>query len=156
VKFPHPLHFTMTNGMSRQLLKVLRKRMAMRSRFWVSESNREIRSAIAAVNTKLGQPRITFVESPITEQTCFGTRNSLLWGTDDDNFPADERYAERRTMCPEVFSELKYRHYGKMSVRMCELAAVGHPNVEGAKAFAEAIKNKLRPVFDSRRWVASS
>lgn len=151
IKFPHPLQFTLTNGLSRQFLKVMRKKMAMRSRFWVAESNREMRLAIERINANFDEPRVIFVESPITEQTCFGTRNSLLWDKDDDNLPADERYVERKKICPEVFAELKNHHYGKMSVRMCELAAIGHPNVAGARAFAEAVKTSLRPFLESAR-----
>ncbi|MGI8639708.1 MAG: hypothetical protein ACR2MG_07115 [Pyrinomonadaceae bacterium] len=50
-------------------------------------------------------------------------------------------------MCPKVFAELKHYHYGKMAVRMCELAAIGHPNIEGAKAYAGAIKKSLKTIF---------
>lgn len=151
VKFPHPLHAIFTNGVSRQFMKVLRKKMALRSRLFVRESNREMGAAIEKVNAKLERGRVIFVESPITEENCFGTKNSLLWDTDRDNFPSDERYAERKKICPEVFAELKHHHYGKMSVRMCELAAIGHPNIKGAAAYAEAIKAKLAPVFDRSR-----
>jgi len=128
-------------------MKILRKKIAKRSRIWVKESNREMREAIEKVNAKFDAPRVLFVESPITEENCYGTKNSLLWETDKDNLPGDERYGERKTMCPKVFDELKYQHYGKLSIRMCELAAIGHPNVEGAKAFAEAIKNSLKTIF---------
>ncbi len=153
IKFPHPLQFAFTNGFSKQFMKILRRKMARRSRLWVAESNRETQAAIAKVNAKLDQPKIIFVESPITEANCFGTKNSLLWDTDRDNFPGDERYTERKTMCTEVFDELKFDHYGKLSVRLCELAAIGHPNVEGARAFAEAIKTSLKPVFADVRQV---
>ena len=144
VKFPHPLGAAFTNGASKQLMKVLRKKMAERSRLWVAESNRAFSDAIVRANANLETSRIFFVESPITEDRCFGTERSLLWETDKDNLPADERYAERKQMCPEVFSELKHHHYGKMSVRMCELAAIGHPNAEGARMTAEAIKDRLK------------
>jgi hypothetical protein len=147
VKFPHPLQFALTNGLSRQFLKILRKKMAGRSRLWVAESNRETRAAIARVNARFDRQRIVFVESPITEENCFGTKNTLLWETDKDNFPGDQRYNERKAMCPQVFDEIKFAHYGKLSVRLCELAAIGHPNVEGARAFAEAVKKSLRAEF---------
>ncbi len=144
LKFPHPLQWTFTNGLSKQFMKVLRKKMTQRSRIWVAESNREMREAIAKINTKSNNLRALFVEAPITEENCYGTKKSLLWETNKDNLPGDERYAERKQMCSEVFSELKYQHYGRLSTRMCELAAIGHPNVEGSKAFAEAIKAALR------------
>ena len=151
VKFPHPLQWTFTNPLSRQFLKILRKKMAKRSRIWVSESNREMQEAIARINARFDKPKALFVESPVKEENAYGTKNSMLWETDDDNLPADELYGERKTMCPQVFAELKYQHYGKMSVRMCELAAIGHLNVEGSKAYAEAIKNILKPIFFTPR-----
>ena len=150
VKFPHPLGVAFTNGASKQLMKVLRKKMAERSRLWVAESDRALSDAVMRTNNSLERDRVVFVESPITEDRSFGTEKSMLWDTDNDNLPADQRYGERKEICPKVFSELKHHHYGKMSVRMCELAAIGHPNVEGARATADAITAKLTPVLASR------
>ena len=150
-KFPHPFQFAFTNGVSKQFMKVLRKKMAMRSRFWVEESNRALRDATSRTNATLETSRVIFVESPIPEDRSFGTKTSMLWETNKDNLPADERYVERTKICPEVFAELKHHHYGKMAVRMCELAAIGHPNVEGSHATANAIKDKLRPLFEVSR-----
>jgi len=147
VKFPHMLQWTFTNGLSKQFMKILRKNMARRSRIWVSESNRELNEAIAKVNSGFEKPKVIFVESPITEKNCYGTKNTLLWETNKDNFPNDERYDDRKTECPKALKEIKFHHYGKLSARLCELAAIGHPNIEGSKAYAEAIKNKLNPVF---------
>ena len=147
VKFPHPIQFAFTNDASKQGMKVLRKKMAMRSNLWVAESNRAFRNAVFRANADLEESRVIFVESPITEDRCFGTEKPLLWDTDKNNLPSDERYAERKEMCPQVFSELKHHHYGKMSVRMCELAAIGHPNIEGAKMTADVITEKLRSAF---------
>lgn len=147
VKFPQLLQFALTNNLSKQFMKILRKKMAMRSRIWVKESNREIREAIARINAKFDKPRVIFVETPITEENCFGTKNSLLWETNADNLPNDERYNERKIECPKAFGELKFHHYGKLSVRLCEMAAIGHPNIEGAKAYSEAVKNNLKTIF---------
>ncbi|CAN5525036.1 hypothetical protein BH18ACI1_BH18ACI1_07550 [soil metagenome] len=147
VKFPHPLQFTFTNGFSKQFMKILRKNMARRSRIWVAESNRELREAIAKVNAKFDKPKVIFVETPITEENCYATKNSLLWQTDKDNFPNDELYNDRRIECREALDEIKFHHYGKLSLRLCELAAIGHPNIEGSKAYAEAIKKSLKPIY---------
>jgi hypothetical protein len=155
VKFPHQLQFMLQNGGTRLIMKRIRKKMIARSRFWVERSNAGFRDAIARANKTAGSERVIFVESPITESGAFGTKSSMLWATDKDNFPADERYTERKQMCPKVFEELKHDHYGKMSVRMCELAAIGHPNVEGSRAFAEAVKKTLRPLFEDERLAVS-
>ncbi len=147
VKFPHPLQWTFTNGVSRQFMKILRKNMARRSRIWVAESNRELREAIGKVNAGFDKPKVVFVETPITEENCYATKNSLLWQTDGENLPNDELYNERKIECRKALGELKFHHYGKLSSRLCELAAIGHPNIEGSKAYAEAIKNSLKRFF---------
>ena len=147
VKFPHPLQFAFTNGMNKQFMKVLRKKMASRSELWVAESNRAFGKAIRSANDNLGSDRIVFVETPITPQNCFATKESMLWQTDDENLPADEMYSTRRVECRKAFDEIKYHHYGKLSRRMCELAAIGHPNVQGSTAYADAIKKVVAPLF---------
>jgi hypothetical protein len=148
VKFPHPLQFAFTNHMSKQFMKILRKKMADRSQLWVAESNRAFRNAIDSANDSLGTHRIVFVETPITPENCFGTKDSMLWQTDDRNLPADEMYSTRLVECPKAFDEIKYHHYGKLSLRMCELAAIGHPNIKGSIAYADAIKAKVRPILE--------
>ena len=148
VKFPHPLQFGVTNPVSKQFMKVLRKKMALRSELWVEESNRAFAKAIASVNSDFEKDRIFFVKTPITAETCFATNKTMLWQTQKDNFPGDEMYATRKTECSKAFTEIKYHHYGKLTVRMCELAAIAHPNVEGSIAYAEAIKKVVRPILE--------
>lgn len=147
VKFPHPLQIAFTNDLSKQFIKIIRKKMARNSRIWVAESNRQICEAIAKVNAKFDQPKIFFVKTPITEENCYATKNSLLWQTDEDNLPNDEMYNERKIECRKAFSELKFHDYGKLTNRMCEIMGVGHPNIEGAKAYAEAIKKSLKTIL---------
>jgi hypothetical protein len=147
VKFPHPLQMAFTNDLSKQFMKIIRKKMAKNSKIWVAESNREICEAITKVNTKFDKPKIFFVKTPITEETCYATKNSLLWQTDEDNLPNDEMYNERKIECRKAFDELKFHDYGKLTNRMCEIMGIGHPNIEGAKAYAEAIKDRLRTIL---------
>lgn len=147
VKFPHPLQHAFTNSLSKQFLKILRKKMAKNSKIWVEESSRETREAIEKVNAKLDKPRIFFVKTPITEENCYATKNTLLWQTDEDNLPNDEMYSERKIECRKAFDEIKFHQYGKFSNRLCELMGIGHPNIEGAKAYAEAIKTSLRTIL---------
>ena len=144
VSFPPRLQFFFTNPLSRQFLKPLRGKIAKRSRIWVDESNREMRNAIARVNAGRDSQRIHFVESPIKERSSYGTKNTLLWEIGKNHLPNDETYAQRKINCAPVFKEMKYRHYGRLSTRMCELSSVAHPNVAGSSLFAEAIKNVLK------------
>lgn len=147
VKFPHFLQFLLTNDFSRQFMKIVRKATAERSKIWVSESNKELRDAVKTINEKCGFRRVIFVESPITEETCFATKNPMLWGMDKDNKPEDFIYRERKTECAKVFKNIKYKPFGIVSTRICELASVAHPNVAGSIAYAEAIKAKLKTIF---------
>ena len=43
----------------------------------------------------------------------------------------------------------------KDAERHRELAAIGHPNIEGARAFAEAVKDQLAPALESRHLAAN-
>jgi hypothetical protein len=106
-----------------------------------------MREAIAKINARLDKPKILFVESPITAESSYATKNPLIWEIGKNHIPNDETYGERKTGCAKVFAEMKYKHYGRLSTRMCELSSVAHPNVEGSKAFAEAIKDKLKSTF---------
>lgn len=150
VKFPQPLQFGIANPFSKQFMKVLRKKMARRSELWVAESNRAFQKAIASVNADLESDRIFFVQTPITAETCFATRRTMLWDTNKDNLPSDEMYATRKVECAKALAEIKYHHYGKLAPRMCELAAIGHPNIDGSIAYADAIKKVVEPVLRTR------
>lgn len=147
IKFPCELQFLITNGISKQFVKILRKKMAKRSEVWFEESNRETLRAIDEINTELGSRRVVFVESPITGETCYATEKTLLWELGRKNLPEDEKYGERKNECRKVFDETRVDPYGKYSTRICEFAATAHPNIEGSKAFAEAVKKNLKPLF---------
>lgn len=147
VSFPRQLQCVFTNPLSRQLMRPLRSKIAGKSDVWLLESERAITRAVARVNSKLDQPRVHFVPSPIMAEQSYGTKETLLWDVQKNQLPNDETYGERVVGCAEVFSELKYQHYGRFSKRMCELSSVAHPNVEGSRAFADAIKGKLKSIY---------
>jgi len=151
VRFPHQLQWLLTNGFSKQFMKIVRKATSDRSRLWFAESNKELLDAVARTNAALGRKRVVFVPSPVTEETCFATPNSLLWSLDKDNRPEDEIYKERVEKCPQVFSEIKYKPFGPLSVRLCELASVAHVNKAGSTAYAESAKPVLLPMFDGSK-----
>lgn len=144
IKFPSPLRHMLTNPASRQFLKIGRKSLAEHSRVWVSESNKEARDAIRDANRAIGKERVFFVESPITEDNCFATKDPMLWGLGPDAMPEDDLYLDRKAICKQTFRDMEYRSFGPFSTRLCELASVAHPNKKGAAAYAEEIKNVLR------------
>lgn len=147
VRFPHELQWLITNGFSKQFMKIVRKATSNRSRLWFIRSNAELAEAVDNVNARFDKPRIALVESPVTEETCFATKNSLLWSLDHDNLPEDDLYLERKEKCPEVFREIKYKPFGLLSVRLCELASVAHVNKAGSIAYANAALPKVLELF---------
>ncbi len=144
LSFPPKLQFIATNPLSRQFLKPFRNKFAERSAIWIKESNRHITNAIVQVNERFPSERIFYVSSPIGADSSFGTPEPLVWGIGKDHRPNDETYEERKAGCTQVFKEMKYKHYGCLTVRMCELSSAAHPNVAGSRAFAGAIMDTLR------------
>lgn len=62
----------------------------------------------------------------------------------------DPLYLSRRAECREALPELKRSTKIEYPVRLCEIAAVGHPNRAGSRAYAEAIKAALAPILQKR------
>jgi len=153
IRFPHQLQWLLTNGFSKQFMKILRKAACERSRLWLSESNKGLSEAIARTNAAAGEKRVVFVPSPVTEETCFATPNSLLWSLDEDNLPEDDTYEERVRECPRAIEEVRYKPLGPTSLRICEVASIAHPNKSGSIAYAEAAKRILLPMMMERYFL---
>lgn len=143
ISFPTKLQFLGTNPVVRQFLKPFRNKFAERSDVWIAESNKEIMAGIEKTNSHFSAPRVFYVGSPIKSGSSYGTREPLVWEVGTSNEPNDETYRERLAGCAQVFTEMKYQHYGRLSTRMCELSSVAHPNVAGSRAFASAIKGLI-------------
>ena len=115
-----------------------------RSRIWLRESNRCILEAVDKLNAKFSTPRAVFIESPITEETCLETPNTLLFRMHKNGAVEDPLYRERTAQCREALPKLKKETKIDYPVRLCEIAAVGHPNPAGSKAYATVITEKLK------------
>jgi lysophospholipase L1-like esterase len=142
---PRPLKPLANNPLTKQFFKIFHKKSARRSRIWVEESNRRFREAVAEFNSGFERPRAVFVESPITEENCFGTKNPLVFGMGKKGRTEDLTYDERSVECRTVAPTLKKIRGLKYSVPFCQISGLAHPNVEGSRAYAEAIKTAVRP-----------
>lgn len=136
---PRPLKPVVNNLLTKQFFKTFQKRSAKRSRIWVAESNRCFREAVGKLNSSLGPARAVFVESPITEENCFGTRNPLVFGMGRKRRSEDETYDIRFAECQNAAADLERIPGLKYSVHFCRISGLAHPNVAGAKAYADAI-----------------
>ena len=146
--FPRVLKPFANNGIVRPILfERLRKKAITRSRIWFEESNKSISAAVDKLNAKYTKPRAVFIRSPITDDTCFETQNSMLFSLGKKGAAADPLYRTRSVDCDRDLPELKRSTGIVYPVHLCEIASVGHPNIAGARAYADAIKTALAPMI---------
>jgi lysophospholipase L1-like esterase len=146
-KVPRLLKPLANNLLTRQFLQGLKKRAIKRSKIWIEDSDREFQNAIAKLNGKFDKPRAFFVQSPINDDNTYGTKNSLLWEMGKKGKTNDEIYDERKIGCSTDLTELNKSTKVVYPLRFCELSGLGHPNIEGSKAYAEAVKDKLKQIL---------
>ena len=141
MSFPRILKPFANNPMTRSLIfRKIRKKTMLLSKIWIEESDKNLKAAIAMFNAKSGQSRAVFVPSPITEDTCLETPNTLLFRIGKKGRSEDPLYPGRQAECRKALPELKRSTGLDYPVRYCEIAAVGHPDPAGSRAYAEAIK----------------
>jgi lysophospholipase L1-like esterase len=148
-EFPRPLKSVINNPLNRQLLKSYRRKMIERSMIWATDSTREFKKAVERLNAESGKQRAVFVESPIKEENSIAAKNPMLYETEKKGRAPDALATERLKVCDETIDELKKLTDLKFRARTCELATIGHPNVEGSKTIAEAIRENLKPFFQT-------
>ncbi len=146
-EFPGPTKPILNNLVTKQFFKVLHARLTKRSRIWFEESNAALQTAIKRVNEHTGKKTAIFVDSPIPEKRSFATKDSLLFGMGKKGRSEDSMYDVRQVECPKAIEQVKAVNL-KFKQRFCELSALGHPNPEGSRLYAEAIQQKLL-AFDS-------
>lgn len=145
--FPRPLKPLANNILTRQMFKIIRRATIKRSRIWAETSDANLQKAVNELNDKLAQKRAVFVKTPITEENCLGAKDSMLFKMGKNGRIEDELYDERKKVCKPSLKELSASTKLKYSARFCEIAAIGHPNAAGSKAYAEAIKKTLEPIL---------
>jgi hypothetical protein len=109
------------------LTVALRARILERSRIFLETSDRVLADTVRAAG-----PRVSFVESGFGPEHAFGAPQSRLWGLGFPVEPLDPLAAGRRAVCA--------------GDPICAIASMAHPNVEGARAYVDAISLRL-PAF---------
>jgi hypothetical protein len=167
-------------GTERMSDKQLRARLIATSKEWYEGSNKMLAAAAARIDTQLtasgSRQRVLFAEVGFQPEYSFAAPQSRLWGFDASFLRKllviltlgrvtlktnDERRNQRGTSCRETFQiapgETKDQKRARENrIMLCRLAAIGHPNREGAQMYADAIGNQLRILIKSPGWIRDS
>ncbi len=144
---PDPLQAVINNSLGRQLYKYYLKKMIARSMIWAEGSTTEFKKTVARLNAEFGTQRAVFVASPIKEENSLAAPKTLVFELGKNDKPQDPMAAERKALCQETLPDLRKSIDLKFGTRVCEMAGIGHPDQEGAKAIAQAIQNDLKQFF---------
>jgi glutathione S-transferase len=103
--------------------------------FW-QESTAALAEAVAAANATLASPRVFLADPGFTADNAVFAGDPWLFGLANDALlsPQDEVVGERRTACDLAFPATDWA-----ARQQCYRASAGHPNVKGARKYAEAI-----------------
>src|SRR5688572_11154426 len=147
-----PAKWLMNNPLTRKLVfQKIGNRAIARSRLWFEESNKHLQAAVEDLNKRRGRATAVFVKSPLTEDNSVEAPNTLLFKMGKKGIPEDPLFLERKADCNAALPELKRKTGLVYSVRFCEVAGVGHPNRNGARAYADAVINALPEVLSPPR-----
>ena len=137
----------LNNKLIRQFFRRYRRKMIERSRIWFEDSTVELKRSVENLNAKFAEQRAVFIELPFGEENGYGAKNTLLWNIAKKGRGADDLYADRKIECRETLDLLREKTSLKFRTRVCELAGIGHPNIEGAKIIAQSIEENLKSFF---------
>ena len=117
--------------------EVLRNSLVNHSRTFLNASNTALAMATTSVNSQLGAGWVTFVQPPFQSDNAYAAPNTWLWLVPTDLFPKDEMFRQRQQICGTV------KFQSALEQAKCVQASMGHPNVLGAQAYADAIAAQL-------------
>ena len=119
--------------------------LATKADTFYEKSNLALNSAVIRANKESGTNRIEFARIVFPSDKSYGTENSWLWkieGTEGNYRTDDHKYDMRDSLAGTACQQMSLR-------RVCDkptesrLAAVGHPNVEGAGEYNRTIVQKI-------------
>lgn len=142
---PRAIRWMVNNALVRKLaFGKLRRRAIERSKIWFDESNRSLQAAVDAANAGLSEPRAVFIRSPFTEENAAEAPRTLLFRMRKSGKVEDPLFERRKADCRIHLTELKRSTGIDVNPGRCSIAAVGHPDPAGARAYADAIIDALR------------
>jgi lysophospholipase L1-like esterase len=164
-------------GTERMNDKQLRARLIAISKEWYEGSNQMLAAAAGKIDAQLtangSRQRVLFAEVGFQSEHSFAAPQSRLWGFDASFLRKllvilalgrvtlktnDERRNQRGTVCRETFQRSPgetrdQRRVRENRIMLCRLAAIGHPNREGAQMYADAISDQVKVLINSPGWI---
>jgi len=118
--------------------------LSAKSDIFYQDSTLSLFGAVKSANDESGQNRIGFARIEFPSDKCYGADNSWLWkieGSEGNYRTDDHKYDIRVSLAEKTICPL----YGSLSDKCIQnkLAAVGHPNVEGAAEYNRTIVQKI-------------
>lgn len=139
------------NALTRTLFfSRIRKKVIKRSKVWLEDSNYHLRKAVESHNAVVASQKAVFVPSPLTDDDAVEAPNTKLFRMKKNGDIEDPLFAERTADCAAVLNDLNSKAKLKYRPSRCAMAAVGHPDPNGAAAYADAVKAALAPMFAAK------
>ena len=138
------------NPLNRTFLRHYWREMVKRSTIWYEWSSAEFKRAVETSNAAAGHQHSVFVPLGFTEDNGYGAKSTYLYTVGKNGKAADPIREQRLAVCKPTFDYLRKDTDLKYRTRTCELASVGHPNPEGSRAIAAAIRDTLGPILEKR------
>ena len=115
-----------------------RARITTRSAAFFQESNSSLQSAVDTVNAMrgAGTSSVRFARLNVSESNAYGAPNTWQWLVPAPPFAKDEVYEHRRDECNKWAQDPQLKPGDSL---LCLQASLGHPNVAGAQAYADAV-----------------
>jgi len=157
--------------------KERRARLIAISKEWYQASNHALEVAAIKVDAQQAargsRRRVLFAPVSFLPEHSFRAREARLWGFDASFLRKvlivltlgkvglrtnDERRDQRDASCKDAFKpplgETKdQKRVRESQLALCRVAAIGHPNREGAAMYAEAISKQLQPLISDSGWL---
>jgi lysophospholipase L1-like esterase len=127
VSAENALAFT-PNGLS------LRDTLIRNSIAFRDASRSDLEGAVYIANSAGSGSNFYFVDPMIADDEAMYTRNALIWGLNGDEKPEDPLYPDRIKYCSDLLGDSP-----GLDSFTCERASVGHPNINGARRYADRI-----------------
>jgi len=116
---------------------ILRDKLVNHSYTFLTASNAALAAAADSVNSQFRGGWVSFVRPAFKADNAYASPDTWLWLIPTDLFPKDELYAQRVKTCGTV------KFASASDAVKCVEASMGHPNVLGAQAYANAITAEL-------------